>query len=546
MSRNGTGLGPFLYCDYWASVFNLEGVVSSSVLADGRLTLGHFRRAVDRPRTRLPQLRYYILAFVFLPVLMPYRVVYDLMRLFRGRALRLGHPVDEVVSRHRLAVEPARPGWVRTLLDGEAVAGELIDPQRVRCEVSLFYPTYKLLLAGLLAIVLSVVVIPHATRLEILAPLGDHLSGALYLLLALLLLVLLRDPLTALVAPLPIVAFRHLWHLPESGLGLVLFSLGFVILFFIVEWFLIPRGLPPTLFLYVNAAESRAFPYAVPGHAPYWLGGGHYWVWRFVTLVPGELLKFWERDWERVECWVRADGPDAGRLEWVVGDAHYREVWYDYTRLSRPAQGERHERLRASTQTAKAPTAGTAAARRPAEKGLVWVAEVDMDPLFHAPYVRAIELYPAGRSGLAASLPRILAALWGVRRDRMRRVATPLEELETDGTELFADIPEHFRRLASLLIIGMPWSYWRYALGAGSSARRFLYGKPPVGVVGMAAEPAYQIKQPRLDPAGVLLETASEPAAETEPAAPRDSAPVSRPRSSQDEHVHAAEAQEGR
>ncbi len=486
VDRNTPGLGPFLYCDYWASVFNLEGVVSPAVLAGGRLTLGQFRRAIDRPRTRLPALRYYILAFVFLPVLMPYRVVYDIMRLVRGRAKRLGHPVDDVMGRHCLHLEPAGPGRVRVTAAGRTVGERLIDPRGAQCAVSLFYPTYKFLLAGLLAIGLSLAVLPHLGSLAVLRPLGDHLTGALYLFLALLLLGLLRDPLTALVAPLPIVAFRHLWQLPESVSGLAWFSLGFVLLFFAVEWFLVPRGLPPTLFLYVNDPASPAYPYAARGHAPAWLRGERYWVWRFVTLVPGELLKFWERDWERVECWVRADGPDAGRLEWVVGDAHYRELWYDYARLTAHREAREHERLRARSGG-----------------GLEWVVEVDMDPIFHAPYVRAIALYPEGASGPLASLPRLLAALWGgVRRDRLKPVAPRIEELEADGTELFADTPEHFRKLVAFLIVGMPWSFWRYARGAGTSARRFLYGEAGANAVGWAAEVAHQIKQ--VDAGGAL------------------------------------------
>ncbi len=510
MFRLGIGLGPFLYCDYWASVFNLAGIVSPAVVADGRLTLGHFRRAVDRPRTRLPQLRYYILAFVFLPVLLPYRVVYDLMRLFHGRAQRLGHPVDEVISRHRLVVEPAAPGRVRAVLDAQPIAEDLIDPRASRCEVSLFYPTYKLLLAGLLAIAISFGLLPYLTRLDFLAPLGEHVSSALYVLLAIILLGLLRDPVTALVAPLPIVAFRHLWQLPESIPGLILFSLGFVVLFFLVEWFIIPRGLPPTLFLYVNEPGNPAYPYAARGHAPYWLKGRRYWVWRFVTLVPGELHKFWERDWERVECWVRADGTDAGRLEWVVGDVHYREVWYDYTRLTTRPQAARHGRQLARRED-RAPVEerGAADGDRLLNHGMTWVIEVDMDPIFHAPYVRELGLYDRGRPGLIRSIPRLLRALFGgVKRDRWRRVAPRLEELETDGTEIFADVPEHFRRLAAHLIVAMPWSYWRFALGAASRARRFLYSRPEVLGAGMAAEPAHQIKEravatsiPRLDEA---------------------------------------------
>jgi hypothetical protein len=481
--RYGAGLGPFLYCDYWASVFNLRGVVSPFVLGDGRLSLGHFRRAVDRPRTRLPKLRYYILAFIFLPVLVPYRVVYDLMHLFRGRTERLQHPVDLVIRRFQLDLDPAEAGRVRATAGGVEVGNHLLDPETVRCEVGLFFPTYKLLIAGVLSLVFSTGVLPHLTRVDILAPLAENLSGVLYVLLVGALFAALRDPLTALVAPLPVLAFHFLWRWPDSMGGVFLISAGFVALFFLVEWFLIPRGLPPTLFLYVNEPASRAFPYR-GGHAPYWLRGTHYWVWRFVSLVPGELHKFWERDWERVECWVRADGPDAGRLEWVVGDFHYRELWYDYERLVPPIARADHDRQ-------------IAARSHEGEGGsLLWVLEVDMDPVFHAPYVRGVSVIQEHGMGLGQNLRRLAGTLWSVGvRDRFRHFAAHLDELEADGTELFGDVPEHFRRLALRQIVALPWSYWRYPLGAGAAASRYLYGELEPGESIRAADPSHQIKE---------------------------------------------------
>jgi hypothetical protein len=493
LPSTGAGLGPFLYCDYWASVLNLKGVVSAASLGDGQLNLGHFRRAIDRPRTRLPRLRYYVIAFVFFPVLLPYRVVYDVMRLFRARAERIQHPVDAVMGHHELAIASAGPGRVRVTASGSLVADQIIDPGTTRCEASLFYPTYKLLIAGLLSLVFSAGVLPYLvpqlSRYAPLSPLADHLDYVLYLLLALALLAALRDLLTALFAPLPVLAFRYLWEMPDSLAGLVLVSVGFVLLFFLVEWFLIPRGLPPTLFLYVNDPDSRGFPYQ-PGHAPYWLSGRCYWVWRFVSLVPGEVHKFWERDWERIECWIRADGDHAGRLEWVVGDGHYRELWYEYGRLVSEALAASHQRL---LERAAAGASGETAQGG----GVVWALEVDMDPIFHSPYVRTVSLTPEEEAGPGRTLRRLLAALWGgAQRDRFGLVAERLEELEVDGTELFLDVPEHLRHFVQRHIVTMPWTYWRYPKGARSSARRFVYGTMEDGDGEVASDPACQIKVP--------------------------------------------------
>jgi hypothetical protein len=93
------------------------------------------------------------------------------------------------------------------------------------------------------------------------------------------------------------------------------------------------------------------------------------------------------------------------------------------------------------------------------------------------------------------SLGAVGAAMWGGwRRDRVRRFAGRLEELETDGTELMRDVPEHFRHFMLRQIVGLPWDYWRYPMGAGATERRFLYGDADPGQTGLAAAPAFQIK----------------------------------------------------
>jgi hypothetical protein len=87
--------------------------------------------------------------------------------------------------------------------------------------------------------------------------------------------------------------------------------------------------------------QGPGHPYVREEDAPWWVEGETYWVWRYLLLSPAELNKFWERDWERVDLWIRADGPDAGQLEWVVTDLHYRELWVPYEKLDEPEALER-------------------------------------------------------------------------------------------------------------------------------------------------------------------------------------------------------------
>jgi hypothetical protein len=477
------GVGPYLFCDYWASVFRLRSIPARRLLETGLVSLEHFRKAIDRPLTRLPKLRYYILAFVLVPALFPYKVVYDIMRLLRGRAEKVAHPVHHLMDRYELALEEAGEGRVHVRAGSKPVGEDLIDPDQIGVEVSFFYPTYKLLIAGLCSVALSMGVLPLLWRFELLAPLETHVNVIAALLLALLLHAVFRDLVTALLAPLPILAVHLLIRAPDSRGDLLLAAIGFIGLYYAVEWFFLPRPLPPSLFLYVNRPDSELFPYERQ-HAPYWLEGEHYWVWRFLVYAPGELTKFWEKDWERVEVWVRADGPRAGRIEWVVNDCHYRELWFRYERLV----GEHHgQTLDWHLER------GLEADRR-----LLWIIESDMDLLFHAPFVRGIFLADRDAIGFRASLARLLRALWvRPRSDRYERYARALAELEVDGAELLADVPEHVRGLTLRSMVRMPWDYWRYPLGAATAPHRFVYEDIDrrVAPAPPAADPHLQVKR---------------------------------------------------
>ena len=79
------GSGPFVFCDYWASVLGLRSVLNPRLLSRGLVSLKVFKRGLDRPRAKLPKFKYYLLAFFLGPGLIPYKVVIDLAILLRSK-----------------------------------------------------------------------------------------------------------------------------------------------------------------------------------------------------------------------------------------------------------------------------------------------------------------------------------------------------------------------------------------------------------------------------------------------------------------------------
>lgn len=69
--------------------------------------------------------------------------------------------------------------------------------------------------------------------------------------------------------------------------------------------------------------------YKDPVDEPFWLKNEPakcFWVIRFMYFWRFEITTMPHSDWERVELWIDAE---TGRLEWVVSDYHYRELWYE-------------------------------------------------------------------------------------------------------------------------------------------------------------------------------------------------------------------------
>jgi len=475
-----------LYTDYWASVLGMPGIVSEEVQQRGLADLDVFRSCLNRPTTRLPGFAYYLLMLLAGPVMVPYRMIQRV-------ASRLHVPLAgeetaaELLGPYRLQLAHEPEGTVRVGWRGERLADGLVDPMQPEVVFSVVYPAYKILIAALLAIGVAFFSRFLAQRPGLEAWLGKLLLFGNFPLLAVLLYAIFRDWWTALLAPLPV--FIVVWVtalLSPPGLhwnSLPGILAGLAVGYFVVDSFLVPRGMAPTLYLYVNDAKSPLFPY-VPGQEPYWLQGRTYWVWRFVTQTRAEVHKFWESDWERVEVWVRAEGDGAGMIEWIVDDFHFRELWNPYERLVAPAVPAQHRR-------------GLEEARRTPGRGAAWVVEVDTDFVGHWPLVRGVFLLPL-RQGWRKARWRQLAESLRVdtESDRPRDYREIVHRLRLDRRDFLQDIPEYLRGLALRRLLALPWRYWRFPRGANTQVRPLLYGAQDQPAVTPASEPELQLKAP--------------------------------------------------
>ncbi len=488
MLKAHMGTGPFVFCDYWASVLGLRNVLSRGLLGKGLVSLEVFKKGLDRPSAKLPKFKYYLLAFLLGPGMIPYKVVVDLIVLIKSKSRgRVMSRVDATLERFKLRMDPDPEDdrWVNVRVSDEYAEEKVLNPERVSVATSLFYPTYKIIIAAVMVLSLSAVAIYLLPRIDVPIVGIDLFSTLSYVVLFLLLVLLFRDLSTAILAPLPVFALMYLSRISGDPIAFVFASLCIAVVFYLVDIFFIPRPMPPALFLYVNDQSSPLYPYD-DGHAPYWLKGRCYWVWRFLTLAPAEVHKFWEKDWERVEVWVRADeGESTGTIEWLVTDVHYRELWFDYYRVTSGGQPSRQlDRLDEFLKRG--------------EKEIVWVTELDMDLVFHTPFIRGIFLTRRKKSGgLEGAFRRLVRAAWvRLKRDKFKDYRPMLDELDIEKQDFLEDVPEHLRNFALRRLISLPWSYWRYPLGAARNLKLNIYD-PQSSLVAPqqpAADPHYQLK----------------------------------------------------
>jgi hypothetical protein len=460
--------------------------VNEKALSRVGLSLEIFRKILNRPSAGLPRLGYFMLATLLKPFIVLTRAILRLVGWRRqSRPQRYDQDaVRQVLREHALDVKPRADGDCEVFLEGERIAGGLVNPFRLRASASMFFARYKVFLGAGVALGYGALIGPIASLFGHENVLVPYLGVLFYPVVLLILWVMFDDLLTATVAPLPLIALSYILKIGHGFKGFVIAVVLIGLILYLVEWFFIPRSLPPALYLYVNDPENRFFPYK-SGHEPYWLTGKFYWVWRVVTLAPAELIKFWEKDWERLEVWVRADGDKKGRIEWIVNDWHYRELWFEYEVFTREGARLVHKQILDADLDSDRP--------------LTWVVEVDMDLVFHSPAVRGIYLAQGRGLSFGRRVLSIFSAILRKRaKDRPEKYAHNLDMFEIQGGRLLHDMPEHFRMAGVRRLLGMPWTYWRFPHGANAPRKAFVYGDP--GRTASGPEPAsdrrFQIKMP--------------------------------------------------
>ncbi|MGD8496684.1 MAG: hypothetical protein PVF05_10865 [Gemmatimonadales bacterium] len=481
--------GPLPFTDYWASVLRLEGGERPEREAAGLVDRPLFRLGVDRPELELPRLRYYLLLFFVGPLLVALRSFRRIGRYRIRMRSGTGERVLELLREYRLELRPGSDGGVDVhrphAAGARIIARGLADPFAISGFTSLFLAAYKLPLAALAGIVFAGLAIPLLHGWEGFATYGIQPILLGFPLLVLLLLALFREVGTAVLGAVPVlIAAVIYWSLGfETSRDWSVFALALAALFLVyllIDLFFFPRPVPPTLMLYTKTGDGT--PYGRREDAPWWLEGEAYWVWRYLMLTPAEINKFWERDWERVDLWIRADGPGAGILEWVVTDGHYRELW---TPLERLAPAERLEVMR--TEARRAHETGAAG---------TWLMEVDANLLFHTPDLRAVSFLPDEGRVPARRIGHVLRSMWTrfhdpAAADALRR----LERIELErGPGLLDDLPELIAHRAARHILSLPWTHWRYPLGANRRREERVYEDRPSPTARPAADPALQIK----------------------------------------------------
>jgi hypothetical protein len=496
--------GPFLFIDYWANVLDLDGVTPDRQVRDGLVDPSLFRIGIDRPDLEVPKLSSYLLLFLAGPILFAFRSFRRLGRYRLRFGSRAGQDVLDQLKRFRLTLDaagrepdpagdPDLPPRCDVRLGDTVIARDVLDPYRIAGFSSLFWAANKLPLASMVGLLVVGVAAPLLAAAGLLEITARFWIPVVFPLLVALLYLVFREMLTALLGGVPILLGTYLVDVLRPSTphdwSVFFWSLaGIFVLYLLVDWFFLPRPVPPALLLYTRTQPG--YPYARDQDAPWWLEGETYWVWRYLLLSPAEVNKFWERDWERVDLWIRADGPDAGQLEWVVTDLHYRELWVPYEKLDSPRALTR-ERDRARTAMA---TGGAG----------VWVVEVDADLVFHSPMFRGVT-FVVDKGGVPVrGLAHVARSLWQrVRDDEVAGPVAALNRLRVErGLDLLGDLPEFIMRRAEERLIGQPWTYWRYPLGASRRREPRVYAPPSMREPPPIADPALQVKAPPGAPAG--------------------------------------------
>ncbi|KAL0223598.1 hypothetical protein P9112_002988 [Eukaryota sp. TZLM1-RC] len=445
--------GPVAHADYWTSVQHLKAPDSKERCEKGIVNYSTFRNAIDRycflfrsyvrPHLVIPSILRYLLLFFLSPFLVFFR---KFRRLGRYSFKYKGPVAGEILRRirsHKLQLRPTEPTTqdqpiskgVDVYRDGKLMVENVLNPKFIYGYVSIFFATYKIPIAFSIASALTTSILSmsglFASKYHI--SILRSLTLVVYPSSMFILRLIFKDWMTSIVGSLPIIIGRIIYPWLKSGqLNLVVLAIGIAIgLYIIFNSFFLVRPAPPALMLFTKDGPLASYE-NMEEDGPWWLKANKYWVWRNLLVVSGEINKFWERDWERVELWINADteSPDCGCLEWITTDIHWREVWIPGNRL---VKSEKYELQK--QQCLDSIEQG---------KGGFWQVEVDADVVFHSPLMLTLGFVPSEERLPVQKINHLFSALFKTQR---REDPTPykrkLERIQLDiGREFFTDTPE--------------------------------------------------------------------------------------------------------
>ena len=224
--------------------------------------------------------------------------------------------------------------------------------------------------------------------------------------------------------------FPHLLIWGFRGVSILLITVALIIV----------AGLAPDhssckLYLYDGSRHSTFFPFKNPKDSPSWLKSRSklHWVFRWMYFWKYELtFPRPQPDLERLELWFDAL---SGKLEWIVSDYHYRELWTRW-------KGDSQDIL------------------------------IDWDPNFHSiviyPHKVVVDLWHRYISLVdwklvLSDFPKILSI-----GNHLKDIRATIRSAYRDARDL-EEISNYFEDIGKIgaeTCSSLTWSYWRYQYGA--------------------------------------------------------------------------------
>ncbi|KAL0227645.1 hypothetical protein RCL1_003788 [Eukaryota sp. TZLM3-RCL] len=461
------------FADYWSVVKHLKHP-DEKERAAGMVDYPVYRALIDRPKIAIPS----ILRYLFLTLLAPFLMFSRKFRSIGRYQFKYDTPIyDELTRRMRrykldLRDRPSDNGVAKTVdvyKNGECLASNVLNPRFIYGYCSLFFATYKVPIAGILsslttfAVLYSFRFLNTKYQVDVL----DAFPLIVYPTVVVIIHRILRDWTASIIGSIPVIVGRIIWpFITSHNVRNIVLSLAIVfVLYNFYNSFFLVRPTPPSLLFYSTEGPLKAYD-NIQEDGPYWLKSRHYWVFRNLMVVSGELNSPTRKDWERVELWINADmeSPNVGELEYVVSDVHYREVWIPAEKL---IPQERKEIYRHKLRNAM-----------DHGQGGCFIVEADANVIFHTPELITLTFSPTTEKLPAQRIYHLFSALF---KQAVREDPSPfllkLEKLQLEiGQELFDDVPEFLGEAVAKNMLSLPWTYWRYPFGVNSSRKAKLYG----------------------------------------------------------------------